>query len=161
MNVRKLIPNLLEKSVVIFDNVSYHCIGVVKPPSKYKVKADMISRFWRQEIAYDASMRKHSLYNLKELNRSKVKTYRKDQILNTSYHVTLRFPHYNFDLSPTELARAVMKCSIRGNNVGAESSLDQLRNMTNAGIFPVNKDDCFGAHPASNPMGTWGTFSAC
>jgi hypothetical protein len=63
----KLIPNLTEKSVVVFDNAPYHCIQVDKPPSKYAVKADMISWLQRQRIACDASMRKHQLYNLVEL----------------------------------------------------------------------------------------------
>jgi hypothetical protein len=57
----KLIPNLPEKSVVVFGNTPYHCIQVDKPPSKYAVKADMISRLRGQGIYCDASIRKHKL----------------------------------------------------------------------------------------------------
>jgi len=55
--------------------------------------------------------------------------------------VALRLPPYNCDLSPIELAWTAVKRFIQGNNVGAEFSLNRLRDLTDAAISLVTKHD--------------------
>jgi hypothetical protein len=78
-------------------------------------------------------MSKRQLYNLVESKRQK---NRIDQILNADGHGTLRLP-LTSRLSPIELDWAAVRRFIRGNNMGAEFSLNRLRDFTDVGISSV------------------------
>jgi hypothetical protein len=70
---RRSIQNIPEKSVVIVYNVPYLLCAGLQSPSKYTVKAEIISSLWREGVASDVTRIKHLPYKLMELRMPKGK----------------------------------------------------------------------------------------
>jgi hypothetical protein len=57
--VEKLILNLPAQSEIVLDKAPYRCLPIDKPPSVYKIKADMISWLGKKGVNCNETMRKN------------------------------------------------------------------------------------------------------
>ena len=57
----KLIPNLMEPSVIIMDNASYHVTQINKPPTMHNLKADIQKWLSDNNITFDECFTKAEL----------------------------------------------------------------------------------------------------
>ncbi|KAJ8866617.1 hypothetical protein PR048_032477 [Dryococelus australis] len=99
-----LAPNLLQSSVVVLDTAPYHYAQIDKPPTKYSVKADMLTWLMNKGITRYMSMQNEDLYKLVEHAKPKEKVYKFDTYLTSLGHTVVRLPPYMCDLNDIELA---------------------------------------------------------
>lgn len=139
-----LLPNLPEKSVVVLDNASYHCVQTNKHPTKYSTNKDMKSWLERNNVEFRENMRKCELFTLIQLHKSREKTYRIDEILKSHGHDIIRLPPYMCELNAIELAWAKTKRLVRENNTSGDFSLAKMEDVTRRAISIVSKEDWKG-----------------
>jgi hypothetical protein len=98
----KLIPNLESKSVIVFDNASYHNAQLNRHPTSNARKGEML--FWldKHGICYSSDMTKAELYDLIKLHKPQYETFAIDCLLAEHGHTAIRLPPYHPDLNPTE-----------------------------------------------------------
>jgi len=114
---KKLIPNLESKSVILFDNASYHNVQLNRHPTSNARKGEML--FWldKHGICCRSDMTKAELYDLIKMHKPQYETFAIDCLLTEHGHTVIRLPPYHPDLNPTEKILGDLKTRIAAKNV--------------------------------------------
>ena len=123
--IKKLIPALPPKSLVVLDNASYHSVRVegTKTPTSNNRKAEMQEWLVKNNIKFENKMTKPKLYELIKQNKPPPK-FKFDELLKEHGHEALRLPPYHCDLNPIELIWGDVK-----GLVGQENSTFKLKDV--------------------------------
>ena len=72
---KKLIPNLESKSVILFDNASYHNVQLNRHPTSNAIKGEMLFWLHKHDMRYSSDMTKAELYDLIKMHKPKYETF--------------------------------------------------------------------------------------
>ena len=112
----KLIPNLPPKSVVDFDNASYHSVQEDKCPTQASRKVDMQAWLTKHNVAWSNDMLKVELLELCRTHRP-LPTYFVDETLKQHEHRDCDpLPPYA-ELNSNELIWAMLKGKVAPSNL--------------------------------------------
>lgn len=117
----KLIPNLLEPSVIIMDNASYHVTQINKPPTMHNLKADIQKWLSDNNITFEECFTKAELLCLVQENRP-TPLYEAEELLKQHGHEVLKLPPYHCDLNAIELIWSLVKRKIASKNLGVHGT---------------------------------------
>ncbi|XP_074028524.1 uncharacterized protein [Leptinotarsa decemlineata] len=98
-----ILVKLLQGSVIVMDNVSYHSGRVEKLPTSCWKKADITEWLQMKAIPFESTMLKAELLNLAIRHKSKFVRYVTDEMAKTKGMSVLRLPPYHCELNPIEL----------------------------------------------------------
>lgn len=98
----RVIPNLPPSSVVIMDNVAYHCLDKNKKRDSVGLKKDMQDWLRQKRVPFSPDMTKEQLMNIIKTIPDPTQ-YILDEILEKNGHTVLRIPPYHSDLNPIKL----------------------------------------------------------
>jgi hypothetical protein len=114
----QLIHNLLNNSVLVVDNASYHNVRVAedKEATSATLKKEMIE-WLRKNIHFEGHMTKSELYEIIKRHKTKEPSYRVDRLLSDHGHTLLRLPPYHPELNAIEKIWALVKNWVAANNV--------------------------------------------
>ncbi|KAJ8953374.1 hypothetical protein NQ318_023491 [Aromia moschata] len=104
----KLIPNLMEPSLIIMDNASYHSIQVERQPTTSWNKPQIIEWLEKSNITYTKDMFKTQLLNIAKQNQKPTR-YKVDECLQRNGHEVLRLPPYHCQFNGIEMIWANAK----------------------------------------------------
>ena len=114
---KKLIPNLESKSVIVFDNASYHNVQLNRHPTSNARKGEML--FWldKHGICCRSDMTKAELYDLIKMHKPQYVTFAIGCLLAEHGHTVIRLPPYYPDLNPIEKIWGIVKTRIAAKSV--------------------------------------------
>ena len=135
----KLLPNILENSLIIMDNASYHnTLSICSPPTPTCAK----DKIWNWLIENQIPCEKNSLkaelvVALKKL--SPLPLYEVDEMAKKQGHEILRTPPYHPELQPIELCWGIVKNHIARN---CNFTLSNLKLQLEKGFDKVDASTC-------------------
>ncbi|CAH2105951.1 unnamed protein product [Euphydryas editha] len=106
----KLIPNLHEPSIIVFDNAPYHSVITNKASTSSSRIEEIKNWLIENNVEFDPRLRKPNLLTLVKQHKPQP-IYEIDELLGENGHTVVRLPPYHCDLNPIELIWDIAKKS--------------------------------------------------
>ncbi|KAK4288468.1 hypothetical protein Pmani_038503 [Petrolisthes manimaculis] len=136
----KLLPNIPPKSLIIMDNVSYHCKVVNKAPIQSSRKQEILKWLVENDLPHNPLHTKAELLHIVKKNKEK-EEYAVDEMAEKHGHEVLRLPPYHCQLNPIELIWAQVKEEIRKNNSNSSQKLRVIEELTRKAMNNVTVEN--------------------
>ena len=101
--LQKVLPNLPQNSVLVFDNASYHSKKDENNTPTIKWRIDRLREWLKaNKVDFPAKSKRPELYQLARMKAAENPRYKVDQMIKEAGHEVLRLPPYYCDLNPIE-----------------------------------------------------------
>nr|XP_026497740.1 uncharacterized protein LOC113401879 [Vanessa tameamea] len=137
----KLIPNLLERSLVVMDNAPYHCTQLNKAPTMSSIKSKLQEWLREKSIYFENTWTKAVLFDLVKQNKGSP-TYSVDKLLKAHSREVLKLPPYILlycELNPIEKIWNLVKRKVADKNVSQDPK--KIMSITEEAFKSISAED--------------------
>lgn len=135
----KLIPNIPQSSIIVFDNASYHSVlSATSAPTRKCSKERILSWLDQNKFACNPDCLKAELIELL-LKHAPEPTYVIDEIARHNGHEVVRTPPYHPELQPIEICWGVVKNEVGRN---CDFTMDNLAIQLEKSFNKVTEKTC-------------------